>query len=90
MYVHKTIKCNVKNYKKRKNYLGNRICRLTALHPQVWDWILQQVKDPHLAPHFHWDAQHLSKFDGATWVRFFDEPWTADKFYDVQVSHSLC
>ena len=35
MYVHKTIKCDVKNYKKCKNYLGNRICRLTALHPQV-------------------------------------------------------
>ena len=35
MYVHKTIKCNVKNYNKHKNYLGNRICRLTALHPQV-------------------------------------------------------
>ena len=43
MYVHKTIKCNVKNYKKRKNYLGNRICRLTALHPQVedrWSWVI--------------------------------------------------
>ena len=39
MYVHKTIKCNVKNYKKRKNYLGNRICRLMALHPQVRRWL---------------------------------------------------
>ncbi|KAI0087282.1 hypothetical protein BDY19DRAFT_893062 [Irpex rosettiformis] len=50
----------------------------------LWEWILQQVKDPLLAPHFHWDAQRLSKYDGETWVRFYDEPWTATKFAQVQ------
>ncbi|KAI0686368.1 hypothetical protein BC835DRAFT_1288244, partial [Cytidiella melzeri] len=50
----------------------------------LWDWILSQVRDPLLAPHFEWDAQRLSKFDGTKWVRFYDEPWTASKFAEVQ------
>ncbi|KAI0700322.1 hypothetical protein BC835DRAFT_1304172 [Cytidiella melzeri] len=50
----------------------------------LWDWILSQVRDPLLAPHFKWDAQRLSKFDGTKWVRFYDEPWTASKFAEVQ------
>ncbi|KAI0087064.1 hypothetical protein BDY19DRAFT_995481 [Irpex rosettiformis] len=56
-----------------------------TLHSRsLWDWILQQVKDPQLAHQFHWNAQQLSKFDGKSWVRFFDEPWTAMKFAQVQ------
>ncbi|KAI0340313.1 hypothetical protein BDW22DRAFT_1334574 [Trametopsis cervina] len=50
----------------------------------LWDWIIHQVKDPLLAPHFEWDAQRLSKFDGQEWVRFYDEPWTGDMFSNVQ------
>ena len=50
MYVHKTIKCNVKNYKKRKNYLGNRICRLTALHPQVISYQICEGKQCNYSP----------------------------------------
>lgn len=58
-----------------------------TLHSRsLWDWILLQVQDPQLASHFHWDAQRLSKHDGSKWVRFYDEPWTADKFAQVQVS----
>ncbi|KAI0091116.1 hypothetical protein BDY19DRAFT_991694 [Irpex rosettiformis] len=56
-----------------------------TLHSRsLWEWILQQVRNPLLAPHFHWDAQRLSKYDGETWVRFYDEPWTAIKFAQVQ------
>ncbi|KAI0697352.1 hypothetical protein BC835DRAFT_1206783, partial [Cytidiella melzeri] len=50
----------------------------------LWEWILSQVQDPLLAPHFEWDAQRLSKFNGTKWVRFYDEPWTASKFAQVQ------
>ncbi|KAI0683249.1 hypothetical protein BC835DRAFT_1423488 [Cytidiella melzeri] len=42
------------------------------------------LNHPLLAPHFEWDAQRLSKFDGTKWVRFYDEPWTASKFAEVQ------
>jgi hypothetical protein len=41
--------------------------------------------DPFLVPHFQWDAQRLSKFDGTKYVRFIDEPTTADRFWDIQV-----
>lgn len=53
----------------------------------LWDWILAQVQNPILAPHFRWDAQRLFKYDGrkSKWVRFYHEPWTANKFWDVQV-----
>ncbi|KAI0092164.1 hypothetical protein BDY19DRAFT_928654 [Irpex rosettiformis] len=50
----------------------------------LWEWILLQIQDPYLASYFQWDAQRLSKFNGTAWVRFYDEPWTADKFAQVQ------
>ncbi|KAF6751895.1 hypothetical protein DFP72DRAFT_991199 [Ephemerocybe angulata] len=52
----------------------------------LWDWAVDLVKDPTLAPYFEWDAQRLFKFDAEKeeWVRFVNEPWTADRFYDVQ------
>ncbi|KAG1779158.1 hypothetical protein EV702DRAFT_1178670 [Suillus placidus] len=31
-----------------------------------------------------WDFEHLSKFDGENFVRFIDEPYTADAFWDFQ------
>ena len=55
-------------------------------HRPLWEWVVAQVEDPKLAPYFHWDAQRLSKYDGDKWVRFYEEPWTADMFWDVQVS----
>jgi hypothetical protein len=48
------------------------------------------VKNPLLASLFEWDAQRLFKFDGKTYVRFFHEPWTGDKFWKAQVSFKLC
>lgn len=55
-------------------------------HRPLWDWIVAQLEDPKLASCFHWDAQRMFKFNGTTWVRFYEEPWTADMFWDVQVS----
>ncbi|KAF8961518.1 hypothetical protein BDZ97DRAFT_1921202 [Flammula alnicola] len=51
----------------------------------IWDWALERVQDPFLAQHFQWDAQRLSKFDGAEYERFIHEPYTADRFWDIQV-----
>ncbi|KAI0055128.1 hypothetical protein BV25DRAFT_1816053 [Artomyces pyxidatus] len=50
----------------------------------LWDWALDLLRDPRLAPHFVWDAERLSKFNGTSFVRFIDEPWTANTFWDVQ------
>lgn len=51
----------------------------------LWDWACDLLKDPRLGPHFVFDAQRLYKFDGQDFVRFFDEPWTANAFWDCQV-----
>ncbi|KAG2092954.1 uncharacterized protein F5147DRAFT_747983 [Suillus discolor] len=40
--------------------------------------------DHRLAPHFVFDAQRLSKFNGEQFVRFIDEPWTANAFWNAQ------
>ncbi|KAI0686029.1 hypothetical protein BC835DRAFT_1530148 [Cytidiella melzeri] len=51
-------------------------------HRSLWDWIVSQVQDPKLASSFHWDAQRQYKYDGTRWVRFYEQPWTGDMFWD--------
>lgn len=53
-------------------------------HRSLWDWATCLLKDPMVGPYFNFDAQRLSKFDGDSFVRFIDEPWTANQFWDVQ------
>ncbi|KAG1721425.1 uncharacterized protein EDB91DRAFT_1240309 [Suillus paluster] len=55
-------------------------------HRPLWDWACDLLKDPHLGPHFVFDAQRLYKFDGQDFVRFFDKPWTANAFWESQSS----
>ncbi|KAJ8688724.1 hypothetical protein PTI98_013483 [Pleurotus ostreatus] len=50
----------------------------------VWDWIMKLVQDPRLAPHFEWDAKCLFKYNGESWVRFYDEPVTGDLWWEIQ------
>ncbi|KAI9464204.1 hypothetical protein HD554DRAFT_2026564 [Boletus coccyginus] len=50
----------------------------------LWDWACDLLKDPRVGPHFVFDAQRLSKFDGESFVRFIDEPYTADDFWNYQ------
>ncbi|KAG0705638.1 hypothetical protein DFH29DRAFT_980865 [Suillus ampliporus] len=56
---------------------------MVYFHP-LWDWAVDLLRHPIIGPHFIFDAQRLSKFDGHTFVRFIDEPWTADAFWDCQ------
>ncbi|KAG2159321.1 uncharacterized protein EDB93DRAFT_1237492 [Suillus bovinus] len=51
----------------------------------LWDWACDLLKDPHLGLHFMFHAQRLYKYDRQDFVRFFDEPWTANAFWDSQV-----
>ncbi|KAF8833931.1 hypothetical protein BDN67DRAFT_992758 [Paxillus ammoniavirescens] len=53
-------------------------------HRSLWDWACDLLKDPLVGPHFVFDAQHLSKFNGQDFVSFIDEPWTASDFWDLQ------
>ncbi|KAG1736847.1 uncharacterized protein EDB91DRAFT_1083207 [Suillus paluster] len=41
------------------------------------------LRNPHLFPYFIFDAQHLSKFDGNTFVSFVDEPFTVCNSHQV-------
>ncbi|KAG1883237.1 hypothetical protein F4604DRAFT_1737081, partial [Suillus subluteus] len=50
----------------------------------LWGLASDLLEDPRIFPHFTFDAQHLSKFDGETFVHFMDEPFTAQDFWDVQ------
>ncbi|KAG2103174.1 hypothetical protein BD769DRAFT_1630901 [Suillus cothurnatus] len=52
----------------------------------LWDWACDLLKDHRLGPHFVFDAQRLYKYDGQDFMRFFDEPWTANAFWDSQSS----
>jgi len=51
----------------------------------LWDWALDLLRDSRLAYHFVFDAQRLSKFNGEQFVRFIDESWTADAFWNAQI-----
>ncbi|KAI6042277.1 hypothetical protein EDC04DRAFT_2564564 [Pisolithus marmoratus] len=50
----------------------------------LWDWALDLLQNPSLAPHFVWDAQRLFKHDGEKYERFYTEPWTGDRWWDIQ------
>ncbi|KAI9450373.1 hypothetical protein HD554DRAFT_2044235 [Boletus coccyginus] len=50
----------------------------------LWDWACDLLKDPRIGLHFIFDAQCLLKFDGELFVRFIDEPYTTDDFWNYQ------
>ncbi|KAJ7897519.1 hypothetical protein B0H13DRAFT_2234374 [Mycena leptocephala] len=52
----------------------------------LWDWARSLIQDPRLASSFVWDAEKAYKFNGETYVRFYQEPWTADAFWAAQSS----
>lgn len=54
-------------------------------HRDFWEWAMTLVKDPVLAPYMEWSAQKLYKWNGEEWVRFVNEPWTADLWWEEQV-----
>ncbi|KAG2343754.1 hypothetical protein BDR05DRAFT_975792 [Suillus weaverae] len=51
----------------------------------LWELTTDLLRDPCLFPHFVFNAQCLSKFDGQTFVRFVDEPFTMQDFWNVQL-----
>ncbi|KAG9309309.1 hypothetical protein JVU11DRAFT_10797 [Chiua virens] len=50
----------------------------------LWDWALDLLNNPRLAPHFVWDAQRVYRHDGDTYKRFYTEPWTGDRWWEIQ------
>lgn len=56
----------------------------------LWDWCRGVMVDKGLQQHLVWDARKLFKYDGDNWERFIDEPYTADAWWDFQVSIIIC
>ncbi|KAG8220338.1 hypothetical protein J3R82DRAFT_3483 [Butyriboletus roseoflavus] len=52
----------------------------------LWKWALDLLEDPLLTPHFMWDAQCLCKHNGVRFECFIHEPWTANRWWDIQAS----
>ncbi|KAF8452167.1 hypothetical protein L210DRAFT_3608318 [Boletus edulis BED1] len=50
----------------------------------LWDWALDLLSNPLLAPHFIWDAQRLYKHNGTKYEQFYTEPWTGDRWWNIQ------
>ncbi|KAG2104264.1 hypothetical protein BD769DRAFT_1630826 [Suillus cothurnatus] len=57
--------------------LENEVHEFNMHYRPLWDWVLDLLRDKRLAPHFVFDAQQR-------FVRFIDEPWTADAFWNAQ------
>ncbi|KAF8895008.1 hypothetical protein CPB84DRAFT_1816018 [Gymnopilus junonius] len=55
----------------------------------IFSWIEELADDANIIPTFEWDAMHCYKYDGLRWVRFVDEPWTGDDWWDIQASWSF-
>ncbi|KAG1840105.1 hypothetical protein C8R48DRAFT_621151 [Suillus tomentosus] len=58
-------------------------------HRSIWDWAVDLLQDPQVGPHFVFDAERLSKFNGDKFVRFIHEPWTANTFWEYQVHDTI-
>ncbi|KAJ6510938.1 hypothetical protein C8R45DRAFT_1050416 [Mycena sanguinolenta] len=50
----------------------------------LWSWTLDLIRDPCLAPCFIWDAVKMYRHNGRSFVRFWNEPWTAAAFWEIQ------
>lgn len=53
---------------------------------EPWDWVMEIIKSESLCPKISWDAERRYRWDGSLWERIIDEPWTADAWWDAQVS----
>ncbi|KAG2140569.1 hypothetical protein DEU56DRAFT_870910 [Suillus clintonianus] len=63
----------------------NKEERVFEVHARpIWDWALNLLDNPSLAPHFVWDAQRLYKHNGTDFEHFFNEPWTGDQWWEIQ------
>ncbi|KAH7917227.1 hypothetical protein BV22DRAFT_974760, partial [Leucogyrophana mollusca] len=59
-------------------------CEFDVHTRPLLEWALDLLQNPLLAPHFVWDAQRLYKHNGTQFEHFIHEPWTADRWWDIQ------
>ncbi len=57
----------------------------TFQHRDAWDWAESLIVDPLMCRRFVWHAYKQFKRINGEWVRFLDEPYTADRLYNFEV-----
>ena len=57
----------------------------------LWEWGLDHLRDKNIVKECVFDAQRLWKYNqGAeSWERFITEPYTANRFWNIQVRSFL-
>lgn len=53
----------------------------------LWGWILDHLINPEVVRHFEWDAQKVYRYGGDHSTRIYTEPWTGNRFWDIQVKY---
>jgi Plavaka transposase len=58
----------------------------------LWSYCEELLGNPAIVKEFHWHAEQRFHHDGTSFVRFIDEPYTANAWWRIQVSHvhTLC
>lgn len=51
----------------------------------LWGWIIDHLLNPDIVRQFEWDAQRVERYDGKDFTRVYTEPWTGNRFWEVQV-----
>ena len=51
----------------------------------LWDWVMDHLLDPDLIQHFEWDAQRVFKYNKGEYTRIYTDPWTGERFWNIQV-----
>lgn len=49
---------------------------------------MDHLINPDIVRKFEWDAQKVSRYDGERHTRIYTEPWTGERFWEVQVTTS--
>ncbi|THU83800.1 hypothetical protein K435DRAFT_822896 [Dendrothele bispora CBS 962.96] len=60
--------------------------KFEVLYRPLWDWLEELLCSKEVVSQMEWDAKQLFKFNEKEWCRFIDEPWTADRWWDIQSS----
>ena len=68
---------------------GDEVQECPVWSRDLWDWAMDKLYDPRLTLRWVWDAMQLHRWNGIKWVRFRDEPWTANALWELQVSIPL-
>ena len=55
----------------------------------LWEWCQELMQDSQLIREFNWHALRYYQFNGNRFIRFIDEPWTADLWWHIQEIHRI-